>query len=219
MPIAPATPIWLLLVSSPIWYRQSCIWLAHSLFLHRSRPLAWWSVWLPSLLFSRIIRLSRRAGQGLTDTTNALTAELTDVLNNIKPIKAMNRQEQITALFTRRINVIRGFIRRQETYHFGLERSTEAFITVAIGVGFYIATIHMNVALPELIVIGIFAIKGLETLRTLLSRLRFVGEYESAYFSTADFIADLMENQEQNTGEIVPELHTACRFEESRFLV
>ena len=57
--------------------------------------------------FRQLVRTARRAGYRQTDTTSSLVTYVSDALNNIKPIKAMEREALFMSFFVHKIRALR----------------------------------------------------------------------------------------------------------------
>jgi ATP-binding cassette subfamily C protein len=172
---------------------------------------------LTTFMLGRLIDLSRAAGQHMTTSTSDLVGEVSDVLTNIRPIKAMNRQVQLFGVFRSRIAGIRQALRRQALYHHAVDRGADTILTIVLGIGLFIATVHLKTNLVELVVIGLIAIRGIGKIRDVQSIYRNAVEYESAYWSTESLFRELSDNREADKGSISPTLDIGCRFENVSF--
>ena len=65
------------------------------------------------IILSSLTKVSRKSGYKQTDRTSDLVTYVTDALNNIKPLKTMERQTAFASLFTRKIRFLNKSIRRQ----------------------------------------------------------------------------------------------------------
>jgi ATP-binding cassette subfamily C protein len=172
---------------------------------------------LTSLVLGRIIDLSRAAGQYTAKTTSDLVTEVSDVLNNIRPIKAMNRHAQLFDHFRARIAGIRLTLRRQVVYHYAVDRGADTLLAIVLGLCLYVAATYLKYPLIELLVLGLIALRGNEKVRDLQAIYRNAVEHESAYWNTEELIGELKQNREGGDGTIAPTLESGCRFENVSF--
>ncbi|MEM8851320.1 MAG: ABC transporter transmembrane domain-containing protein, partial [Pseudomonadota bacterium] len=66
-----------------------------------------------AVLMGHFIRRARKAGRQQTEHTSTFVRDLSDALNNIKPLKAMGRQRNVALLLGRSIDRLRKALRRQ----------------------------------------------------------------------------------------------------------
>jgi len=200
------------------YFVQAVFYLVGALLVSVDLTLAGLAAGLcATLLFGRLIRLSREAGTVLTRTISEMVTDLTNILNNIKPIKAMNREDSLLALLQKRAEIVRRSIQREEIYRNAMERGVDMFMTVLIGVGFFVTATYMKIAMAELLVMGILAIRGTNTLKVIQTKLRSVGEFEAGYLSSTRLLSTLSEQEEHLGGHVVPTFKDGCRFEKVGF--
>ncbi len=87
------------------------------------------------LILNSLVRAARRAGQKQTDRTKHLIIYLTDVVNNVRALKAMAKEGTFNALLDRRIKLLRKALRTQVLSLQTLKALQEILIALAMGVG------------------------------------------------------------------------------------
>ena len=100
------------------------------------------------------VGISRRAGFKQTQRTAELVTYLTDALNNIKPLKAMARQDGFARLFAKQIKSLRKALRRQVLSK-EIRRALEQILSViCLALVFYAAVSLWGHLIDEVIVMG-----------------------------------------------------------------
>jgi ATP-binding cassette subfamily C protein len=166
---------------------------------------------------SRLIRVGRKAGFRQTDRTSELVTLVSDALNNIKPIKTMERKDHFTSYFATKIRSLRRALIRRAVARQGLVNSQEALQVAAAGLGVYAAHTYWHIPLPELVVTGIIFVQIISVLSRMQSFLQAAAETESAYWRAQELIAELAANDEPDTGAREPTFEEGCRFENVTF--
>jgi ATP-binding cassette, subfamily C, bacterial len=161
----------------------------------------------------KLIAVSRRAGKNQVESTRDLVTLVADSLNNIKPIKSMNRTEPFIAMFGENLNKLNRSIKTQVLSSQALERGTDLLIAVLIGVSFYVAVGVFNVSLAAVTVMGVIAFQAFSVVRRLQSYLQRAAELQSAYFSVEEISAKLNREAERAGGATDITLNDAARFE------
>jgi ATP-binding cassette, subfamily C, bacterial len=167
--------------------------------------------------FRQLVKTARRAGYRQTDTTSSLVTYVSDALNNIKPIKAMEREALFMSFFFQKIKALRRALLIRTLARQGLTHGQHAVQAVAIAIGAYVAAVHMGIPLPELVVLGIIFAQVVGLFAKLQNILEVTAEIESAYWRTQELIDELTEEAETDTGTTAPTLEHGCRFDAVSF--
>lgn len=170
-----------------------------------------------SAIMAVLLRISKRAGYRQTDRTSDLVTYVSDALNNIKPLKTMERQAAFTALFRRKIKGLRKALRNQVIAKQGKVYGEEVIIYVCLGVAVYVAAVVWQVPLPELIIMGILLYNMISIVGRIQTYLQASYELESAYWRTQELIDQTADERELNPGTRTPQLNEGCVFEAVSF--
>jgi ATP-binding cassette, subfamily C, bacterial len=166
-----------------------------------------------SLIMSRLVRVARRAGFKQTDRTADLTVYVMDMLNNIKPLKTMQRFDSLFDNLTKTLKRLKRTLINREFARVGLNNGSDALMTLVLGAGAYLASTKLSTPLPELAVSGWVFFQIIDSLSRLQKFLVVSVQVEGAYVRVAQLIA-LAESQRENAGgTIVPDLHKTCKFQ------
>ncbi len=163
--------------------------------------------------FRQLVKIARRAGYRQTDTTSSLVTYVSDALNNIKPIKAMEREALFMSFFFKKIKALRRALLIRTLAKQGLNNGQQAVQAIAIAIGAYVAAVHMGIPLPELVVLGVIFAQVVGVFAKLQNVLEVTAEIESAYWRTQELIDELLEQTEPDPGRTVPTLDHGCRFD------
>jgi ATP-binding cassette, subfamily C, bacterial len=167
--------------------------------------------------FRQLIRIARRAGYRQTDTTSSLVTYVSDALNNIKPIKAMEREALFMRFFFEKIKALRRALLIRTLAKQGLVNGQQAIQAVAIAVAAYVAAVHLAIPLPELVVLGIIFAQVVAVFAKLQNILENTAEIESAYWRTQELTDELIDQAEPDNSTTIPTLDHGCRFENVTF--
>ena len=168
------------------------------------------------IILSSLTEVSRRSGYKQTDRTSDLVTYVTDALNNIKPLKTMDRQSAFSALFKRKIAHIRKSLRLQVISSQAMTNGKELILFNAVGVGAYVALVW-EVPIPELIVMSALFYNVVSIVGKAQQFLQRSAELESAYMRLTNLIESVAEQREDNPGTGEPTLEHGCRFEQVTF--
>jgi ATP-binding cassette subfamily C protein len=147
-----------------------------------------------------LVRAMRKAGLKQTERTQELVSYLTDALGNIKPLKAMDRQASFALLFDKKVQQLRGALRKQFISRFALESGQEFLAIVFLALGFYAAATYWAVPISELVVVGILFFQITHSLSKVQRYLQKAVQLESPYWNVERMIAEAEAAKENRTG-------------------
>jgi ATP-binding cassette subfamily C protein len=160
-----------------------------------------------------LVQISREAGQKQTDRTRQFVSFLTDVLSNIRPLKAMAKHGHFSALLDRKIALLRKALRRQVLSVQGLRVMQDILIALATGIGFYVALEIAKFGATELLVMGLIILKVVKNMATVQRQYQNVALLESPYNAIQELIEETGSAQEVLHGGLVPDLREGCSFQ------
>ncbi|MFO1121618.1 MAG: ABC transporter ATP-binding protein [Hyphomicrobiales bacterium] len=172
---------------------------------------------LVSLVTTKLVRITRRAGFKQTDSTATLTVLMVDMLNNIKPLKTMERYEtMLTSLAGTLRRLKRSLVTRQLSMH-GLNQLSDALVAIIVAGGVYLANTYWKIPLPELAVSGMIFYQIITSIAKIQKFMVIATQVESAYLRTTELIELAEQHKEQLTGVKAPDIGKSCRFEDVSF--
>lgn len=157
------------------------------------------------VLLGRFVVMARDSGNRTFVAMQTLSTSLTDLLQGVKPLKAMNCENQVTPILERESEEINLATRKQVLAKYGLSTMREPVAAFVLAVGLYLALGFGSISMPELIATAILFIEflwqlvrlsrhiswwlhlsvftgGLKSLQLMLSRMqsRFRREVEAS---------------------------------------
>ncbi|KGE03977.1 ABC transporter ATP-binding protein [Pseudohaliea rubra] len=137
-----------------------------------------------------LVRITRRAGRKQTRMLTSLVGNLTDILQSVKPIKAMAREEradQVLAEDTRQLNRA---LRRQVLASALLDSAQELMFAIFICLGIYVALEVYQMELPKVMVLVVALGRAFSFLGKVQKQYQKLMQGESAYWAMLDSIAE-----------------------------
>jgi ATP-binding cassette subfamily C protein len=165
----------------------------------------------------KLIVISRRAGAGQTGATRDLVVKVTDVLNNIKPIRTMNRSRHFRNYFGSAIDRIEKAYRLMIISQQVLARGSEVLLAILAGAGIYLAHQVFGMSLAALAVSSFIFFQAYGVVGQLQRIVQRAGETEAALTSASNLSNELGESCERTGGKPSPVLKQGCRFENVSF--
>ncbi len=170
-----------------------------------------------AVVMGHFIGRARRAGKRQTVHTQAFVRDLSDALNNIKPLKAMGRQRNVAILLERSISRLRKALRRQVFAKQALKNGNEALAAIVMGLGLAAAIGLWNIPGAELVVLAVLLVQLVGAINKIQGELQKAVIFESAYDSVIDKIAQLRDEAEPEEGALQPAFETGCTLENVSF--
>lgn len=209
-------------------YMQSAFWVASSVQLIAYIAAAFFIDWRTATvgciaglclgaLQSSFIGKSRIAGYKQTDRVSALTAALSDMLNNIKALKSMDRYVPLV----KSLDVLLKRIRRNFiTIHLAkqaVDQGSDALTAAGVGIAAYAAHRYLDVSLPEMAITGLVFFQIIKSLTKTQRYAQTVAQIESAYVRTQELTQAAEQQREVHTGTKAPAIGKGCRFDNVSF--
>ncbi len=164
-----------------------------------------------------LIRRSKKAGVNQTNFTRDFITYLSDTLNNIKPLKAMSRQDDFARLLDKNISKLRQALRKQVLAKEGLKAANESLAAIVIGFGFVVSIVYFGFPPAELAVMGLVLLQLVKTISKIQTQYQVAVICESAYYSMINQIEETAAAREPDPSSETPMFEQSCRFEDVRF--
>ncbi|MEM8645934.1 MAG: ABC transporter ATP-binding protein [Pseudomonadota bacterium] len=148
-----------------------------------------------------IVRISRKAGYKQTDSTSELTTLIADTMNNIKPLKAMDRQTLFLELFASNIQVLRTALIRQGLATYGRHYAHYILMSLFLGASIFIAVETLKIPLSELVVSGVVFFQVTSIVSKLQGTLQDAAQLESAFWRVDELLNATKASKEVNEGK------------------
>ncbi|WP_119168697.1 ABC transporter ATP-binding protein [Algihabitans albus] len=162
-------------------------------------------------LLGFLVRAARKAGLKQTNRTRYMVTYLTDVLNNMKTLKAMARQAAFAAYLEKQIAGLRKALRRQVTSIEALKSFQEILTTAVMGVGLIFAIEVSAIPPSELIVMYVVILKLVKNVMRMQRQYQKAVLGESPYHAVEALIAESEAAAEQAHGGATPSFERGCR--------
>lgn len=159
-----------------------------------------------------LIRSSRRAGYKQTDRVSLLTADMADMLNNIKALKSMDRYGPMVEHLSVLLQRIKRNLVSLSLSKVGIDQGSDAATAIVVGLCAFAAQRYLNASLPELLVTGLAFFQIVKSVTKLQKYVQTVAQIESAYTRTHQLINDAEANRELHGGTKTPNIASGCSF-------
>ena len=172
---------------------------------------------LTTLALGFLIRMTKESSARMAKNTADLATLQTDVMNNMKPLKTMNRFTPMVAIMARTLKEMKRALVQTEVSALGVYHGTDAITALAIGAAIYLTAVVLKMPLAELIVLGIVFLQVIAAINKQQKYLQMVKRIEVFYDSIWELIAEAQGEAETHAGTIPATLESGVRFEAVSF--
>lgn len=166
---------------------------------------------------SFVLKLADRASKQQFQASNDLATGLEDVVNNMKPLKSMGRQQRFIEGFNINIGAMRtSFIQTVITRHatfYG--QDILATLLVITAVWFGVEVLHTPMA--QFLVFGIVFYQMIDVVKRIQQSLQDAIAASAGYYGVMDTIKRGEDHAEVDTGTVKPSLTKSIRLEDVTF--
>lgn len=162
---------------------------------------------------NRLVRAARRAGARQTTLLHSLLFHLADILQAVKPLKAMAREDAGVALLRTETVKLNRALQREVLSKEALRAFQEFAIAAVVAAGLYVALTQWRLPLPSVMVLTFVLARILGQLGKAQQRYQQMVACESAFWSLKRTLAEAEGAREPQLGAVVPRLERAIRFE------
>ena len=149
-----------------------------------------------TLIFSRFVRVSRRSGDSITQSLNALAAHITDMLQGLKVVKATGRAEPMERRLEIETEMLRANSVRLTIIGTLIKHTPEAIVAAVIGVGVYLTVTLFQTSLVELGVMALLFMRTVSRFAQIQKKLNGIASVDSAFWSVRKLIDDAVAAKE-----------------------
>jgi len=157
------------------------------------------------VLLGRFVAMARLSGNQTFEAMQALSSRLTDLLQGIKPLKAMNCENQVTPILEHESEEINLATRKQVLAKYGLSTMREPVAAFVLAIGLYLALGYGNISMPELITTAILFHRISVAISSTQQAYQLVVTSERFYWGLEELTSNALRNAEPSSiGKLKP---------------
>jgi ATP-binding cassette, subfamily C, bacterial len=160
-----------------------------------------------------LVRYTRNISRRQVMRTVKLVSLVQDAVANIKPIKAMDRQQSFADAFQRTIERLQKLQVRRVLARYGLRYGQDIIVALAVCAGLFVGGSMLKAPLAELLVLGVVFYQAIDTVKRLQSQLHSLAEVEPAYWKLHEQIDEAENAAEDGQSGEAPTLEQGVRFD------
>lgn len=162
-----------------------------------------------AVLSNGLVRAGRRAGQRQTRLNKALLGRLTDVLQGVKPVKAMGREGLVTPLLEEGTVQLQRAMRKDTFATEGLNAFQDVISMAILCAAIFLMRGVFGLEIGRVVLLALLADRTFEVVKKFQRRQQKAGVDESAYWSLRQTIEDAERNAEVMTDGAPPRFERA----------
>jgi ATP-binding cassette subfamily C protein len=164
-----------------------------------------------------LVHFARKTSTRHVMRTVRLVSLVQDAVANIKPIKAMDRQQAFANAFERTIERLQRLQVRRVLSRYGLRYGQDIIVAVAVCAGLWVGGSMLKAPLAELLVLGVVFYQAIDAVKRLQSQLHTLAELEPSFWKFHELVDEAEGAAEAGTGGQTPTLERGVRFENVTF--
>lgn len=169
------------------------------------------------VVLHRLVRATRRAGANQTQLLRYLLTYLSDVLNSVKSLKAMSRDNVADAILRDQTTQLEKATRHEVMSRAALMALQEPILAAITAAGLYLALVVWQLSLPEVMVMVFLLTRILGLLNKTQRKYQQLAVQESAYWALRKAAEDAAAAAERNSGTAEPTLQQGIALRHVKF--
>lgn len=169
------------------------------------------------VVLHRLVRATRRAGANQTQLLRYLLTYLSDVLNSVKSLKAMSRDNVADAILRDQTTQLEKATRHEVMSRAALMALQEPILAAITAAGLYLALVVWELSLPEVMVMVFLLTRILGLLNKTQRKYQQLAVQESAYWALRKAAEDAAAAAERNSGTAEPTLQQGIALQHVKF--
>ena len=160
-----------------------------------------------------LVNMARHAGKRRTNLMKSLSAGLADMLQSVKPLKAMARGDLVDAWLAAQAGKLNKALRKAVFSKAALSALQEPMSAVVIATGIFVALVYWRVSLASILVLVVLLVRILDCLGKVQKEYQKMVTDESAFWSLQQTIEEAKQATEQSSHGLEPRLKACISLE------
>ncbi len=188
---------------------QTCIYTSVALLVSWKATLASLSAGMAILIASHfLVNMSRQAGKRQTELMQSLSAHLADMLQSVKPLKAMARENLADSLLASEASKLNTALQKTVLSKAALNAAQEPMFAIVVAAGIFAALVYWHVPLATLLVLVLLLVRILNCLGKVQKEYQKMVTDESAFWSLQQTIEEAVRATERSPHGLMTRLES-----------
>jgi ATP-binding cassette, subfamily C, bacterial len=167
---------------------------------------------LIAVLSSKLVKISRSSGNKMASRISTISADVLDMLNNIKALKAMHRYMPLLGHLDLVLNRLTKSLNAMSLSRYGLMYANDWLVAVFAGLGAYAAHVWAGIPLQQLFVIGILFFQVVNYASKLQRQVQTAALFQGSYDRVVKVLADANAAREELAGQQAAQIGSGIHF-------
>jgi ATP-binding cassette subfamily C protein len=159
-----------------------------------------------AIMLRGLVGMSQRGGADETVLARSLLRRLTDVLQGVKPLKAMHQEELVARVLESETRELNRELQRQVLGRTMLRSMQEALMLALLGIAVYAGALFLALPLAQMTLIALLGQRIITVLNRIQTAYQGMAARESAYWSMREAIESAVGERETMGGARAPRL-------------
>lgn len=160
-----------------------------------------------------ILRRARQSSDQQWRAASALTSGVQDVVNNMKPLKSMARQQTFLLSFARGIQALRNTQVQMVVSRHAIYNGQDILGAVMVLTGVFVSVTFLKTPVSQMLVVGILFYQLVDVIKRIQLAIQDANMAASAYYSVLKTIEYGDSQKEPDAGDVLPKLQKSIRFD------
>jgi ATP-binding cassette, subfamily C, bacterial len=164
-----------------------------------------------------ILVRARQSSDRQWQAASALTSGIQDVVNNMKPLKSMARQQVFLQSFAKGIQALRSTQVQMVVSRHAIFNGQDILGAVMVLSGVFVSVTILKTPVSQMLVVGILFYQLVDVVKRIQLAMQDANMAASAYYSVLRTIEHGDSQKEADSGVVLPHLQKSIRFEQVAF--
>ena len=160
-----------------------------------------------------ILRRARQSSDQQWRAAAALTSGVQDVVNNMKPLKSMARQQAFLNSFAKGIQALRSTQVQMAVSRHAIYNGQDILGALMVLTGVYVSVTFLKTPVSQMLVVGILFYQLVDVIKRIQLSIQDANMAASAYYSVLKTIEHGDSQKEPDAGDVLPRLEKSIRFD------
>jgi ATP-binding cassette, subfamily C, bacterial len=161
---------------------------------------------LVALASGRLVKISRRASFKQADRISVMTADVMDILHNIKALKSMHRYQPSLSHLDVVLRRLKKSLYTTSLARYGLVYGNDIIVTLLVSVGAYVMYAFVGASVPQILVLGVLFFQVITYASKLQKQFQVASLLVGFYARTNELLTDARNDREVLSGTAAPSI-------------
>jgi len=164
------------------------------------------------------VKTARRAGDQQTKTFNSVLVSIVETLNNVKPLKAMGKENSLSSIMEHDVMILKGAEARLESARLALRVMSEPVMVIFVCIGIYTVLTYGALPIDEMLFMSLLFLRLVTKVSAVQNAYLSMASEDSAFWSLHNKIRRAQESEDPSGGNKKIDFSKSVHLEKISFL-